>query len=203
MLGGLLAMLSTRLANYWASGEDPQRMGSANSIYVPYQVFRTADGYVMAGSFGGDSWPRFCRALGLETLLDDPRFAGNRDRFDHRDVLIPLLEERFATRTTADWEPDFRAAGALFAPVQSIAEILAHDQTASLGLVGTVEHPTAGTIPQLGPPLAFSDTPGGLHRPPPLLGQHSREVLADFGLMADEIDDLVAAGVVGDGSPDR
>ena len=136
MLGGLLAMLSTRLANYWASGEDPQRMGSANSIYVPYQVFRTADGFVMAGSFGGDSWPRFCRALGLEELVDDPRFTSNRDRFDHRDELIPRLDERFATRTTDAWEPDFRRAGALFAPVKSVAEILAHDQTAALGLIG-------------------------------------------------------------------
>ena len=200
MLGGLLAMLSTRLANYWASGEDPQRMGSANSIYVPYQVFRTADGYVMAGSFGGDSWPRFCRALGLEELVDDPRFTSNRDRFDHRDELIPMLDERFATRTTDAWEPDFRRAGALFAPVKSVAEILAHDQTAALGLIGSVEHPTAGTIPQLGPPLRFSETPGSLHRPPPLLGQHSREVLREFGFAAADIDALVAEGIVGDGS---
>lgn len=200
MLGGLLAMLSTRLANYWASGEDPQRMGSANSIYVPYQVFRTADGYVMAGSFGGDSWPRFCRALGLEGLVDDPRFTSNRDRFDHRNELIPMLDERFATRTTDAWEPDFRRAGALFAPVKSVAEILAHDQTAALGLIGSVDHPTAGTIPQLGPPLRFSETPGSLHRPPPLLGQHSREVLREFGFAAADIDALVAEGIVGDGS---
>jgi formyl-CoA transferase/CoA:oxalate CoA-transferase len=195
MLSGLLAMLSTRLANYWASGEDPVRMGSANSIYVPYQVFATADGYAMAGSFGGDSWPKFCAALGVPELADDPRFRSNRSRFDHRDVLIPAIQARFETRTTAEWEPDFRRAGALFAPVRTIAEILAHPQVAELDLLQTVDHPTAGTIPQLGPPLRFSDTPASIRRPPPLLGQHTREVLADFGFAPDEIERLCTAGV--------
>ena len=197
MLGGLLAMLSTRLANYWASGEDPVRMGSANSIYVPYQVFRTADGYVMAGSFGGDSWAKFCAALGMPELADDERYRSNRSRFDHRDSLIPLLEERFATRTTDEWEPAFRREGALFAPVRSIAEILAHPQTDALGLVQSVDHPTVGTIPQLGPPLELSGTPGAIGRPPPLLGEHTREVLADYGFAPDEVERLVAEGVAG------
>jgi crotonobetainyl-CoA:carnitine CoA-transferase CaiB-like acyl-CoA transferase len=195
MLGGLLAMLSTRLANYWASGEDPVRMGSANSIYVPYQVFRTADGYVMAGSFGGDSWVKFCTALGMPELAEDDRYRSNRSRFEHRDTLIPMLEERFATRTTDEWEPDFRDAAALFAPVRSIAEILAHPQTESLGLVGSVEHPTVGTIPQLGPPLAMSGTPAAIRLPPPLLGEHTREVLTDYGFTPDAIEALLAAGV--------
>ena len=195
MLSGLLAMLSTRLANYWASGEDPGRMGSANSIYVPYQVFRTADGYAMAGSFGGDSWPRFCAAIRMPELADDERYRSNRDRFDHRDTLIPALEARFATRTTAAWEPDFREAGALFAPVQTIAGILAHEQVAELGIVGSVDHPTVGTIPQLGPPLEMSATPAAIRRPPPLLGEHTREVLAEFGFAPDEIDRLCASGV--------
>ena len=197
MLGGLLTMLSTRLANYWASGEDPIRMGSANSIYVPYQVFRTADGYVMAGSFGGDSWPRFCAALGLPELADDPRYRSNRSRFDHRQELIPLLARRFATRMTDEWEPDFRREGALFAPVRTIAEILAHPQTEALGLVQSVEHPTAGRIPQLGPPLEMSDTPASIRRPPPLLGEHTREVLTEYGFAPEEIDRLVSAGVAG------
>lgn len=201
MLGGLLAMLSTRLANYWASGEDPQRMGSANSIYVPYQVFRTTDGYVMAGSFGGDSWPKFCTALGLPELADDERYRSNRSRFDHRDTLIPTLQARFAERTTDEWEPRFRSAGALFAPVKTVAEILAHPQVAELGLVGSVEHPTVGTIPQLGPPLHFSDTPGAIRRPPPLLGEHTREVLAEGGFTPAEIDALCAAGIALDGAP--
>lgn len=200
MLGGLLAMLSTRLANYWASGEDPQRMGSANSIYVPYQVFRTADGYVMAGSFGGDSWPKFCVAIGMPELADDERYRSNRSRFDHRDTLIPALHERFVVRTTDEWEPRFRSAGALFAPVKTVAEILAHPQVAELGLVGSVEHPTAGTIPQLGSPLAFSGTPAAIRRPPPLLGEHTREVLLEGGFTSAEVDALCASGVALDGA---
>jgi crotonobetainyl-CoA:carnitine CoA-transferase CaiB-like acyl-CoA transferase len=200
MLGGLLAMLSTRLANYWASGEDPQRMGSANSIYVPYQVFQTADGYVMAGSFGGDSWPKFCTAIGLPELAEDERYRSNRSRFDHRETLIPMLQARFAARTTDDWEPAFRAAGALFAPVKTVAEILAHPQVAELGLVQSVAHPTAGTIPQLGSPLDFSETPAAIRRPPPLLGEHTREVLLEGGFTPTEIDALCASGIALDGA---
>jgi crotonobetainyl-CoA:carnitine CoA-transferase CaiB-like acyl-CoA transferase len=154
----------------------------------------------MAGSFGGDSWPKFCTALDLPGLADDERYRSNRSRFDHRDTLIPTVAARFAERTTDDWEPRFRASGALFAPVKTIAEILAHPQVAELGLIGSLEHPTAGTIPQLGSPLAFSDTPAGLHRPPPLLGQHTREVLRDGGFEPDEIDALIAAGTVLDGA---
>jgi crotonobetainyl-CoA:carnitine CoA-transferase CaiB-like acyl-CoA transferase len=196
MLSGLLAMLSTRLANYWASGEVPQRLGSANSIYVPYQVFATADGWAMAGSFGGDSWPKFCHALSLPELLEDERYQSNRSRFDHRDKLIPLLEARFAERTTDEWEPHFRAAAALFAPVKTIAEILDSDQVRELGLLQSVDHPTAGRIPQLGPPLELSDTPAAIRRPPPRLGEHSREVLAEFGVEPGEIEALCADGTV-------
>jgi crotonobetainyl-CoA:carnitine CoA-transferase CaiB-like acyl-CoA transferase len=194
MLAGLLAMLSTRLANYWASGEDPTRLGSANSIYVPYQVFETADGYAMAGSFGGDSWPKFCAALGMPELTDDERYRSNQSRFEHRDELIPLLQGRFASRTTAEWEPEFRAAGALFAPVETIAGILDHPQVAELGLVRSVDHPTVGRIPQVAPPLRLSDTPAGIGRPPPLLGEHTREVLLEFGFADDEIERLCASG---------
>lgn len=196
MLSGLLAMLSTRLANYWASGEVPQRLGSANSIYVPYQVFGTADGWVMAGSFGGDSWPKFCHAIGFPELVDDERYRSNRSRFDHRDQLIPLLESRFAERSTEEWEPLFRAAGALFAPVKTVAEILDSEQVRALGLVQSVDHPTAGRIPQLGPPLELSDTPAAIRRPPPRLGEHTREILAELGLEPSEIESLCADGTV-------
>lgn len=198
MLGGLLAMLSTRLANFWASGEEPQRLGSANSIYVPYQAFRTADGYAMAGSFGGDSWPRFCAALELEEIASDPRYQTNPLRFANRTELIPFLEEHFLRRTTDDWDARFQAHGALFAPIKTISEILAHPQVQALGLLQSVEHPTLGTLPQIGPPLRFSGTPGKVGRPPPMLGQHSREVLTQFGFRGEEIDALVAAGVVVD-----
>lgn len=196
MLGGLLTMLSTRLANYWASGEEPERLGAVHSTYVPYQVFRTADGFAMAGSYGGDSWPRFCAALEMDAIASDPKYETNPLRFANRAELIPLLEERFLQRTTDQWDARFRAEGALFAPVKTIPEILAHPQLEALDLLQSVEHPTVGLLPQIGPPLQFSRTPGEVGRPPPLLGQHSREVLTQFEFRDEEIDALVEAGVV-------
>jgi formyl-CoA transferase/CoA:oxalate CoA-transferase len=197
MLYGLLSALTTRLGSYWASGEDPLRYGNAHSTLVPFQAFPAADGQVLAGTWGGDSWPKFCRALGHPELADDPRFASNLDRAERRAELTALLEGIFVTRTVAEWEERFGAERALFSPVLSFSQVLGHPHVRQAGIVQTALHSTLGEIPQIGPPIALSDTPPRITSAAPLLGEHTLEVLAELGLTADETDALVADGVVG------
>ena len=207
MLYGLLSGLTTRLATYWATGEQPQRFGSQHSVVVPYQAFRTADGFAVAGVWGpGESWPRFCEAIDRPDLAEDPRYATNADRVERRDEMAELLGEVLCTRTTAEWEGRFAAAGALFGPIYDFGDILDHPQVREAGLVQTVEHPTLGSIPQLGPPILLSDTPGGVTSAPPVLGQHTTAVLEEVGYNAAEVEHLEELGIVVDAhlpSPDR
>jgi crotonobetainyl-CoA:carnitine CoA-transferase CaiB-like acyl-CoA transferase len=195
MLYGMLSMFTTRLASYWATGVNPERHGSAHSVLVPYQVFATADGQVMAGTYGSGSWPKLCAALGLPELVDDPDYATNVKRHEHRDKLIALVQSVMQTRTTAEWEERFRSAGALFAPVNSFSDILEHEHVRAAGLVRELVHPVSGPTTQLGPPVRLSEHPADLGLPPPLLGEHTREILGEAGYSDEQANQLIAAGV--------
>lgn len=208
MLFGLLSTLTTRLATHWATGQDPRRYGNAHSVVVPYQAFATADGWVVAGVWSPEGWPRFCEAIDDPALAEDPRFATNIDRVDHRQELTSLLADRFATRSTDEWEKRFHEHRALFGRICSFSEILSDPQVTEAGMITTVKHPAAGEIRQLAPPVQLSETPGGVRTPPPLLGEHTLEVLSEAGFTAAEIDSLVAAGAIGstdstEGAPER
>jgi crotonobetainyl-CoA:carnitine CoA-transferase CaiB-like acyl-CoA transferase len=196
LLGGLLFGLTTRLAHHWASGEDPARFGSAHSVVVPYQAFTTADGHAMAGTWGPDHWPRFCAAIEMPELVDDPRFVSNEARMTNRAVLLEILSDRFLTRTTADWADRFRAEGALFGPISTFSEILGHPQVAAMDLVQSATHPVLGEIPEMALPVKLSATPAHGNVAAPLLGQQSEEILTSLGIDEDEQRQLQKAGVV-------
>lgn len=199
MLYGLISALTTRLATYWATGDEPTRHGGAHSVVVPYQVFETADGYVVAGVWNGGNakWPPFCEALEIPEVGLDPRFATNELRMQNKAEVVKLLEEAFRTKPTAYWAPRFEERAVLFGPVNRFSEILDHPHVQQSGLVATVEHPILGEIPQLAPVIGLQKTPGTINPPAPLLGQHSRAILAEAGLDQATIDELVARGVVG------
>ncbi len=196
MLGALVFGLTTRLANYWASGIEPQRQGSAHSSVAPYQLFRASDGDVVAGAWTEDSWPRFCVAVGRPDLEKDPRFATNRDRVANLGELNVTLKAAFEQRSVAQWEDAFHDANALFGPVLTVPQVLAHPQMAALGMVRSVEHSRLGTIPQLAAPIFMSETPGIIRRPPPMLGEHTAEILIAAGYTQAEIEGLAERKVV-------
>jgi crotonobetainyl-CoA:carnitine CoA-transferase CaiB-like acyl-CoA transferase len=197
MLHALLSSLTTRLASFWATGREPTRNGGAHSVVMPYQVWRTADGYAVAGVWNGGNvmWPRFCDALGAPELAEEADFATNELRLAHKARLEELLSAKFITRTTAEWEQRFNALGVLFSPVNTFPQILNHPHVAQADILGSLVHPELGELPQITPPIKLSDTPARLNRHPPALGEHTREILGELGLDAGAIDNLVAAGI--------
>jgi crotonobetainyl-CoA:carnitine CoA-transferase CaiB-like acyl-CoA transferase len=193
MLASLVFSLTTRLATYWATGEEPGRHGSAHSVVAPYQAFQTSDGWVVAGAWASDGWPRFCDAVGRPELVDDERFVTNLDRVANRKELNAILEPLFLTLTTREWERRFHDCNALFGEICSVSQIVDHPQLSWMR--ATVDHSTLGEIPQMRSPVRLSETDAALHRPPPVLGQHTREVLVEAGYSEAEIDELCLAGI--------
>lgn len=196
MLHSMMHSLTTRLAGYWATRKDPTRFGSAHSVVVPYQAFESKSGYFVAGVWADDAWPPFCRAIDREDLIEEPKFASNVARVENREELLGMLTELFRTKSTEEWEGSFREAKALFGPVLTFSELLAHPQVEASGILAELEHPRLGALPQLRSPIALSDSAGGLApTAPPLLGADTRAVLAEIGLPPAEIDALIDVGV--------
>jgi crotonobetainyl-CoA:carnitine CoA-transferase CaiB-like acyl-CoA transferase len=174
----------------------PGRYGSAHESLAPYQVFPTADEPLMVAVGSDGLWRRFTAATGLDELTDDPRYATNPDRVQHRDTLIPRITQALATRGCAEWTDRLNAAGVPAGPVNTVPAALAQPQIAAREMVVEVEHPVAGMLRMLGTPLKLSAQPASIRRPPPVLGQHTDEILAEAGYPAARIAELREAGVI-------
>jgi crotonobetainyl-CoA:carnitine CoA-transferase CaiB-like acyl-CoA transferase len=186
-----LALVPYQLAAYLGTGEVPGRHGTAFPLIVPYQVFETADGELMMAAANDALFRSLCEALDLPELAADPRFETNPRRIEHRDALIPPIADRFRERPTAEWLDRLQAAGVPAAPVQDIGQVARHPQTRALGILQKLDGHTT-----VAPPLSLDGERPYYASPPPLIGEHSREVLVEAGYGDAEIDELVAAGVV-------
>jgi crotonobetainyl-CoA:carnitine CoA-transferase CaiB-like acyl-CoA transferase len=142
-------------------------------------------------------WASFCRALEIDaTIGADPRFATNRDRLAHREELVPMLETMFEQRPAEHWLQALQAAGIPCAPINEVDEILEADYLRARGMVVELEHPQAGPVRSLGNPVALAGTPPSYRLPPPTLGQHTAEILAEMGYGTEEIAALRQAGAI-------
>ena len=175
-----VACLANQAMNYLTTGVSPGRLGNAHPNIVPYQDFPTDDGYMILAIGNDAQFARFCEAAGDATLAADPRFATNRARVGHRAVLIPLLNKLTIRRTTADWIARLEALGVPCGPINTLADVFADPQVRTRGLRLDLPHPLAGTVPQVASPMRLSATPVEYRRPPPLLGEHTDEILASL-----------------------
>jgi formyl-CoA transferase len=196
MIGGQVALLSRQAARYFADGTVPAPEGNVHASIVPYQTFRAADGFVNVCCANNALFERLCRAIDLEELLDDPRFADNTSRVSHRDALVPLLEAKIGTLPKSEIVRKLREANVPVGPISNLAEVFNDPVVRHLGLIAEVDHPVAGRVRAPGIPVRLSDTPGSVRRYPPLLGEHTDEVLRDLGYSDGEIAKLRADGAI-------
>ena len=197
LLDTQVGWLANQNLNYLISGEVPQRLGNAHPNVTPYDVFHTSDGDVIVATGNDAQYARYCRAAGLETLIDDPRFADNAARIANRDALKALLAPAMRKRTTAEWIRLLEPLGVPCGPINRLDQVFADPQVQHRRMRVDVPHPVAGALPLVANPIKFSRTPITYEDPPPLLGQHTAEVLASLlGKSAAEIAALKAAGII-------
>ncbi len=197
LLEAEVAALINAGSNYLIGGKVPGRWGNAHPTIVPYQSFQTADSFLVLGAASEAIWRRLCPAVNRADLADDPRFAKNANRVENRQELIAILCEIFMTRATEQWVAVLNKADVPCAPVQTVDQIFAAPQVLHRNMLVEVDHPTAGKIKLAGIPVKFSATPASVRLPPPLLGQHTEDVLSSWlGMKTEEIDQLKKKSVI-------
>lgn len=181
---------------YFSEGEIPGPLGSAHRVSAPYQALRTSDGYINIGAATQATWEQFCRATGLENLIEDERFRMPGDRKFREEELAALLEITLSQQTTGYWLDLLEQAGVVAGPIYNMEQVYEDPQVQARDMVVNLEDQDLGTLRHIGVPVKLSETPGGVRRRAPALGEHSREVLSDAGYTKDAIDALVESGVV-------
>ena len=191
-----VAMIANMNMNYLVSGNVPRRQGNAHANIVPYQVFDAADGQMVLAVGNDSQFAKFCAAAGCD-LAQDVRFRKNADRVRNRAVLVPLLDKVLHTRTVEQWVALLEPLGIPVGPINNIAQVFEHPQVLSRGMRIELPHPLSGSVPSVANPIKMSVSPVRHELAPPMLGQHTLEVLqARLGLSADEVEQLRACGVI-------
>ncbi len=184
-------------AVYFAEGEVAGPLGSAHRLSAPYQAFRTSDGHINLAAPTQPTWESLCRAMGLEALTTDHRFATPADRKVNEAELAALLEETFAGKPTEYWLEALEAAGVVAGPIYDMGQVYRDPQVKARQMMVDLEDPDLGTLHNIGIPVKLSATPGRINRRAPALGEHSREVLLEAGVSTERIEELVNKSVVG------
>lgn len=197
MFDSTLALLTYQAQRTLITGVAPTRSGNRHASIAPYDTFATSDGTLVLAVGNDDQWQRFCKAAHLTSAARDQRFTTNDGRVRFYGALHAIVSEALAREPLEMWLQRLREAGVPVGAVRNVDAALGDPQTAARGMVAEVHHRSVGDVPVLGVPVKLSETPGGVRTAPPILGQHTRDVLrGDLGLSEDEVQALVARGVV-------
>ncbi|WVQ78338.1 hypothetical protein IAT38_000423 [Cryptococcus sp. DSM 104549] len=193
-----IASLANIGANYLISGQEATRWGTSHPSIVPYQVFPTKDSFMMLSAGNDSQFAILCSPAVLDRpeWVNDARFARNEKRVEHRELVVKMLEEALAEKTTEEWCEKLKGKGLPFAPINNIAQTFAHPQAIAREVVEQVVHPRAGTIKLAAPAVSYDGLKSKAYRPPPYLGQHTGEVLGELGYSEAEIRTMRDEGAV-------
>ncbi|MFZ2447112.1 MAG: CaiB/BaiF CoA-transferase family protein [Syntrophobacteraceae bacterium] len=193
----VISLLTIMATEYFVTQKPPERWGLDHVHRVPARAFRAGDGkFVQVAATNDVMYPNFCRAIGLEWMIDDPRFNSNANRLKNRDIIMPILEEKMLEHDSGHWLDLFEKAGLPCGPILDIGEVFSDPNIQAREMLFQIDHPVAGKVNQLGFPYKFSSTPARAIRRPPLLGEHSEEVLGWLGYSRDECEELKRQRVI-------
>ena len=196
LLDTQVAMLANLGANYLTTGVAPQRIGNAHQNIVPYQVFEVADGHMIVAVGNDGQFAKFCEVAGQSSIAKDPRFTRNADRVRHRATLVPVLAALMKARSRSDWLESLEAAKVPCGPINDLADVFADPHIRAREMMVQMQHPLAGRVTLVASPIKLSATPVQYRRPPPLLGEHTAELLREFGVGEADIVALRAAKAI-------
>jgi len=197
LLDSIVAFGANPILNFFTSRKIPGRWGNAHATVVPYEVFATADGHLILAVGNDRQFASFCKVAGRPELAADSRYATMPERIRNRGELIPLLHEVMKGRASKDWLERLEAAGVPCGPINDYRKVFQDPQVGYRGLKVEIPHPSGVPCPTVASPMRFSETPVEYERPPPLLGQHTREVLGDLlGMRSEELDRLAAVRII-------
>ena len=197
MLDLQVSWLTYQAGAYFATGLPPKKAGAAHPNLVPYQYFICKDDKYINIAVGSERlWRRFCAAMNMEGLAESPEYANNVQRVINRDSLVSLIQQKFLEKPLDEWVQLIESAGVPCGAINDVADVLNDAQVKARDMVLEIPHPTLGTIQQTGVSVKFSLTKGGIGRHPPLLGEHTGEILVELGFNRKEIEDLRTLEVV-------
>ncbi len=200
LLEGMVGMLGFQAVRYLNGAGVPPPAGNHHPISAPYGVYKTRDGWVIIGATGDKRWNIFCRVIDAPEFLTDERFVTNGGRFAHNAELTALIGAKLQAHTSDEWEEILNESGIPCGPIYTMGQSMEHPQVRHRGMVVEPPPPTRGTGRLLGLPVKLSETPGAIHRAPPLFAQHTDEVLREIGVTDAELASLRANGVINSGT---
>lgn len=203
LLDGQVVLLNYLATSYFATGHPAGRMGTAHPSIVPYQAFHARDGEIILAIANNRLWEKACQALGWEDLRDDPRFVTNDERVAHRQLLIALIQERVSVMERQEIIEKLDSVGVPCGPIHSIDQVLTHPQVIAREMILEVDHPVVKNLKMPGFPVKLSDTPAQVRRYPPLLGEHTDELLHELGIDCAKIEEWREKKIIGKKPLDR